>query len=712
MRIRKLLKEKKYLVHLLVTIACLICIPLIIVQLLMMEISTRGFFQMNAESIQEKMQERTASFAQQLEDMSITAIKVSQDEIIRKASKQNSSDYSVYDAAQKLKEFNTDDYSVGIWFYDSGSVLINEVRIKPERLYEMLSGGEAAIYAPLVEFFEQGEDMRIMSTAEYTAGDGGVILMAMPISFRFSLLEKDALMFFVTNQDVVVEEFFDKFYDCSGVALLAPDGSFLARSAGFSREVYESDEFKEFLNAEDKQRYSFTHEGERFCIYKYSNQDGYTSLVSMNEENQELHLLQYVTNIRFILITSIILMLVLLILTVIITYRPIKLLTQKHGGKTTETGLSELELLDSAFFAVDQKMLSMNQLLKNNIVSDLLSGRPADTKYLYENGMDQDGLGCVVVALNGPAVTSAQSAAIIAAIKEQFDCDIYITGITYRPQILMVFVLRQEISAEYLAVWLRAPLKEITGNEYTISIGKTVDKITDIRRSYLSILTAASERDNFEVGINDRVAESIQRFGESIHSADPIKIQKHLDIVESSLEETRESDVLKKYYCYKLLMVYFANTRDTYCPKEEMGRLLGFADARQLFVMMKQSVRTVCVMMKESEDATANKLGKKLLAYVDENYTEPDLCLTSAADYLGTSIYVVSRLFKEFTGKGFKEFVTDKRLEYARTLLETTSHNVSEIAVMTGFENAVYFSNLFKSKYGLAPTQYRKVHRT
>ena len=72
----------------------------------------------------------------------------------------------------------------------------------------------------------------------------------------------------------------------------------------------------------------------------------------------------------------------------------------------------------------------------------------------------------------------------------------------------------------------------------------------------------------------------------------------------------------------------------------------------------------------------------------------------------------MSRLFKEVTGKGFKEFVTDKRLEYARTLLETTSHNVSEIAVMTGFENAVYFSNLFKSKYGLAPTQYRKVHRT
>lgn len=712
MDFRRLLKEKKYLVHLLVTISCLICIPLIIVQLLMMEMSTRGFFLMNEENIQEKMQERTTSFAQQIEEMSVTAIRVGQDDIIRRASKKNSSDYSVYDAAQKLKEYNTDDYMVGIWFYDSGSVLINEVRIQPDRLYQMICGEETATYAPVVEFFDQGEHMRVMSTAEYMAGDGGFILMAMPISFRFSLVEKDALVFFVMNQDVVVEEFFDKFYDCSGVALLDPDGNFLARSEGFPREVYESDEFQAFLSNGDEMNYSFTYEVDRFSIYKYTDPDGYTSMVSMSEENQELHLLQYVTNIRFILITSIILMMVLLTLTVMITYRPIKLLTQKHGGKTTETGLSELELLDSAFFAVDQKMLSMNQLLKNNIVSDLLSGRPADIKHLYENTVDHDGFGSVVFSLNGPAVTSTQSAEIIAAIKEKCDCDVYITGITYRPQILMVFVLHQETSIEYLAVLLRAFVKEITGSEYTISMGKTVDRITDIRKSYLSILTASGERDNAEVGINDRVTESIQRFGESIHSADPNKIQKHLDTVESALEAARESDELKKYYCYKLLMIYFANTRDTYCPKEEMGRLLGFTDARQLFVMMKQSVRTVCALMKESEDASANKLGKKLLDYVDKNYAEPDLCLTSAADYLGTSIYVVSRLFKEVTGKGFKEFVTDKRLEYARTLLETTSHNVSEIAVMTGFENAVYFSNLFKSKYGLAPTQYRKVHRT
>ena len=116
-------------------------------------------------------------------------------------------------------------------------------------------------------------------------------------------------------------------------------------------------------------------------------------------------------------------------------------------------------------------------------------------------------------------------------------------------------------------------------------------------------------------------------------------------------------------------------------------------------------------MMKESEGAAVNKLSKKLLDYVNENITNQNLCLTTAADYLGTSIYVVSRLFKETTGKGFKEYVTDKRLELAREQLETTNMNVSEIAAVAGFENAVYFSNIFKSKYGLAPTLYRKKYQ-
>ena len=106
MKLRKYLKEKKYFVHLLATIASLICIPLIVAQLLMMEVSTQGYFRMNEENVLEKMQERTAAIMQKIEDMSITAIRVGQDAVIRKASRATSSDYAVWEATQKLKEYS------------------------------------------------------------------------------------------------------------------------------------------------------------------------------------------------------------------------------------------------------------------------------------------------------------------------------------------------------------------------------------------------------------------------------------------------------------------------------------------------------------------------------------------------------------------------------------------------------------------------------
>ena len=88
-----------------------------------------------------------------------------------------------------------------------------------------------------------------------------------------------------------------------------------------------------------------------------------------------------------------------------------------------------------------------------------------------------------------------------------------------------------------------------------------------------------------------------------------------------------------------------------------------------------------------------------------------ELCLTSAADHIGVSIYAVSRLFKEVTGTGFKEYVTEKRLEYGHVLLCTTQKSIAEISAAAGFENANYFSTVFKLKYGMPPTKYRNIQK-
>ena len=105
------------------------------------------------------------------------------------------------------------------------------------------------------------------------------------------------------------------------------------------------------------------------------------------------------------------------------------------------------------------------------------------------------------------------------------------------------------------------------------------------------------------------------------------------------------------------------------------------------------------------------QMQQRLLQFVDENFQRSELCLTTAADHIGASIYAASRLFKETTGKGFKDYVTEKRLDYGHRMLCNTDMSIAEIAVAAGFDNANYFSTIFKQKYGMPPTKYRNEYK-
>jgi signal transduction histidine kinase/ligand-binding sensor domain-containing protein/DNA-binding response OmpR family regulator len=59
------------------------------------------------------------------------------------------------------------------------------------------------------------------------------------------------------------------------------------------------------------------------------------------------------------------------------------------------------------------------------------------------------------------------------------------------------------------------------------------------------------------------------------------------------------------------------------------------------------------------------------------------------------------------TGKTPIEFIRQIRLKRAAQLLEKTSHNVTEIAYMVGFNNPKYFARYFKEEFGILPSAYQ-----
>lgn len=96
----------------------------------------------------------------------------------------------------------------------------------------------------------------------------------------------------------------------------------------------------------------------------------------------------------------------------------------------------------------------------------------------------------------------------------------------------------------------------------------------------------------------------------------------------------------------------------------------------------------------------------QVLQYIETNYGEP-LTLDSVASLIGFSKYHFIRLFKDYTGTTFYEYLTSKRIQHAKELL-FTNMGITEIAFSCGFNNQTSFCRTFKKECGMPPTEYRQ----
>ncbi|MDO5594904.1 MAG: helix-turn-helix transcriptional regulator, partial [Eubacteriales bacterium] len=66
------------------------------------------------------------------------------------------------------------------------------------------------------------------------------------------------------------------------------------------------------------------------------------------------------------------------------------------------------------------------------------------------------------------------------------------------------------------------------------------------------------------------------------------------------------------------------------------------------------------------------------------------------------------KLFKEFTGQTFSQYLTGLRMKHARQYLSQGDYTVSQIAYMCGYNSVSYFIQTFKKFFGETPKQFEK----
>ena len=95
------------------------------------------------------------------------------------------------------------------------------------------------------------------------------------------------------------------------------------------------------------------------------------------------------------------------------------------------------------------------------------------------------------------------------------------------------------------------------------------------------------------------------------------------------------------------------------------------------------------------------------LKYIDENYTKAiDIKELAKQEHISYTYF--RAIFKKKTGASPNQYIIMLRLRNASRLLKQTELSVKEVAETVGFSDQMYFSRIFKKRFGVTPKDFRK----
>ena len=111
--------------------------------------------------------------------------------------------------------------------------------------------------------------------------------------------------------------------------------------------------------------------------------------------------------------------------------------------------------------------------------------------------------------------------------------------------------------------------------------------------------------------------------------------------------------------------------------------------------------------MGETSDEKTPAVISEAKLYMAQNLTNPSLMLQDVAKAVGMSNSRFSTVFSQQNGQTFTEYLIYLRLGKAKELLRNTTVKGSQIAREVGYNDAHYFSYIFKKNTGMTPSEYR-----
>lgn len=704
-------KNRTFLRTMIVSIVSMICIPLLLLQVVMILQSADSLENYNADVYLSALRMNSESFESQVDLLSYNAIKIAMDSTVNQPIHLDASDYSIKQAADAIKNYGLGmplSATVGVYYRTSGNLLYNGARKDIDTFCDSI-GVTAQRKTELLSILNQTEKLSFFATnqkgTEYLLITKGVRMN--------SIVQCDSVVLYVIKADNLLDIHQASLPAKTAFAICKPGGELLISNKDFPHDLINNSDYQKYLEDPTQSLYEVKTEGGNKKIFKYSdavNDKIYLAVVSKDVAQEST--MVYLRRAGTILLVSCVALVGLLMATVRINYRPIAQMASKYSIDEENNLLSELERIDLAFSSKNQEYADQRDILASLVLGELVYGGETNHKLINDVFGQNRYSFCAVATVVAPQILTNQVNSALVQIRNKIqDVEVFSTSVPSRPHVLFIFLAKNKETLVTIQAVVPQVIHAAAGKEYAVHMGPIVENLEDIQKSYYDSLTAGSQ--GGENGTDRMVmqypASDVQRFLQCVCLGDVAQAQSTLEVIEHQLSTQSISFARRRFAYYKFLTEYLNVIKENVgpVPNDVVDKLLDFRYPTRTFNLIRDTVEKYCAKMVHKEQQSNAQHQIELLAWVNEHLTDYDLCLASAADALNMSVYAVSRLFKEQVGEGFKEYVVEKRMEMAYTLLRTTDKGVSEIGKMVGFENATYFSSVFKKQFGTSPSKVR-----
>ena len=202
-----------------------------------------------------------------------------------------------------------------------------------------------------------------------------------------------------------------------------------------------------------------------------------------------------------------------------------------------------------------------------------------------------------------------------------------------------------------------------------------------------------------------------QELLDALSIGDESQIKALLIDFSTSANQINEFQPMALNYCYMMLhmeLCRFIADRGLKLPADSLGTEED-GDTTRSIKNMAGTIEQVAlgISMQISKNKEVNIYVQNAMHYIDNHYKQP-LTTGEIAEAIHLSPSYLSNLFKRTAGISVMDYVQNIRMKDAKELLINSHHKPHEVAIMVGYNDAKYFSQVFKKQYGISPSNFRK----